>query len=249
VYYPAVTRPVFVAGATGYTGREVVRACRARGLDTVAHVRPDSRSLADWRERFEALGARVDTTPWQLGALTATLTALAPAQVYSLLGTTRSRAKTETGSAVADTYEAVDYGLSVMLLEAAVASASRPRFVYLSAMGAEGRPMNAYMDVRKRVEAAVRGSELPYLIARPGFITGSDRDEWRAGERIAATISDGVLGVLGKLGAKRVATKYRSMSGAELGRALVELGAREPEGRVIAEVEQLKHASEAAPAL
>ncbi len=231
---------MFVAGATGYTGREVVHECRARGLETVAHVRPDSRDLDGWRQRFEALGARVDTTAWQLEAMTATFTALQPSRVFSLLGTTRARAKADTGSAVAETYEAVDYGLSVMLLEAAVASASKPRFVYLSAMGAEGRPLNAYMDVRKRVEAAVRGSALPYLIARPGFITGSDRDEWRAGERIAATISDGALKLLGALGARRLATRYTSMTGAELGRALVELS-EAGEDR-IAEVEDLKRA-------
>ena len=247
MYYPPVPGPVpgpvFVAGATGYTGREVVRECRAHGLETVAHVRPDSRQLDDWRRRFEALGARVDTTAWELAALTETFAQLQPGRVYSLLGTTRSRAKADTGSAVAETYEAVDYGLSLMLLEAAVACGSRPRFVYLSAMGADGRPMNAYMDVRKRVEAAVRGSELPYLIARPGFISGNDRDEWRAGERIAATISDGALRVLGALGAKRAAAKYTSMTGAELGRALVELGEADLDGRIVAEVEQLKQAA------
>lgn len=237
---------MFVAGATGYTGREVVRECRARGLETIAHVRPDSRSLDSWRRRFEELGAQVDTTAWELDAMTTTLTALAPAQVYSLLGTTRARGKTNTGSAVAETYEAVDYGLSVMLLEAAVAcqrgeAKANPKFVYLSAMGAGGRPINAYMDVRKRVEAAVRGSGLPYLIARPGFISGSDRDEWRAGERIAATIGDASLKLLGALGAKRLATRYTSMTGAELARAMVELAGSSDASRV-AEVEDLKRA-------
>lgn len=235
--------PVFVAGATGYTGREVVRECRARGLETVAHVRPDSRSLADWRARFEQLGARVDTTAWQLDAMIATLQALQPKQVYSLLGTTRKRGKIDTGSVVPETYEAVDYGLSVMLLEAAVACGSKPRFVYLSAMGAGGRPMNAYMDVRKRVEAAIHGSELPYLVARPGFITGEDRDEWRPGERIAARISDGALSLLGALGAKQLATRYTSMTGAELARALVELASASASASEVAEVEQLKRAA------
>lgn len=235
--------PVFVAGATGYTGREVVRECRARGLETVAHVRPDSRSLTDWRARFEQLGARVDTTAWQLDAMIATLQALQPKQVYSLLGTTRKRGKIDTGSVVPETYEAVDYGLSVMLLEAAVACGSKPRFVYLSAMGAGGRPMNAYMDVRKRVEAAIHGSELPYLVARPGFITGEDRDEWRPGERIAARISDGALSLLGALGAKQLATRYTSMTGAELARALVELASASASASEVAEVEQLKRAA------
>ncbi len=211
-----------MAGATGYTGREVVRECVRRGFVTVAHVRPDSRELPRWRERFAKLGAEVDTTPWGLAAMKARLEALRPAYVYALLGTTRARGKAGSGSAVPDNYEAVDYGLSIMLLEAAVACGSKPRFVYLSALGAEGRPINAYMDVRKRVEAAVRGSELPYAIARPAFVTGSDREESRPAERIAARIADGVLGVLGKLGARELAARYGSLTGAELARAMVD---------------------------
>ena len=49
----------FVAGATGYTGREVVRVLLERGVRTVAHVRPDSPHVDEWRSRFEAQGAAV----------------------------------------------------------------------------------------------------------------------------------------------------------------------------------------------
>ena len=63
-------RPVCVAGATGLTGREVVAQLRQRGVPTVAHVRPDSPRLDEWRARFEALGATVDTTPWAPDPLT-----------------------------------------------------------------------------------------------------------------------------------------------------------------------------------
>lgn len=225
--------PVFVAGATGYTGRSVVRESVARGLDTVAHVRPDSSSLDRWRATFESIGARVDTTPWGAADIRATMQKLQPSVVHSLLGTTRSRGKQGSGSAVRDDYEAVDYGLSILLLEAAVACGSRPRFVYLSAMGADGRPVNAYMDVRKRVEAAVIESGLPYLIARPGFITGDDRDETRVAERVAARVSDSLLAGLGVLGAKRLRARYTSLTGAQLGAALVELAARGGENAVV----------------
>ena len=54
----------FVAGATGYTGREVVRLLSGRGVRTVAHVRPDSPRVEEWRRRFETEGAAVDVTPW-----------------------------------------------------------------------------------------------------------------------------------------------------------------------------------------
>jgi uncharacterized protein YbjT (DUF2867 family) len=235
--------PAFVAGATGYTGRAVVQQSVARGLETVAHVRPDSSRLSQWRQTFEAGGARLDTTPWSLPQLTATLTRLQPSVVYSLLGTTRSRGKAGSGSAVADTYEAVDYGLSIMLLEAAVACGSRPRFVYLSALGADGRPVNAYMAVRTRVEAAVRGSSLPFLIARPGFITGDDRDETRVGERAAARISDAMLGALARLGAKQLHARYASLSGTQLGAALVELATTTTQAELVAETEMLRAAA------
>lgn len=236
--------PVFVAGATGYTGRAVVRESVDRSLDTFAHVRPDSSSLDDWRKRFENVGARVDTTAWVREDMHATLRRLQPSIVYALLGTTRSRGKQGSGSAVRDDYEAVDYGLSIMLLEAAIACGSRPRFVYLSAMGADGRAVNAYMEVRQRVEAAVLDSGLPHLIARPGFITGDDRDDNRVAERVAARVSDGLLAGLGMLGAKRLRARYTSLTGAQLGAALVELAAAQPaDASIIAENQVLRAAA------
>ena len=54
----------FVAGATGYTGSQVVPALRARGVRVIAHVRPGSAAAAAWHTRFEALGAEVDETPY-----------------------------------------------------------------------------------------------------------------------------------------------------------------------------------------
>ena len=54
----------FVAGATGYTGRAVVRELTDRGLECIAHVRPDSPRLEEWRRVFTAMGATFDCTPW-----------------------------------------------------------------------------------------------------------------------------------------------------------------------------------------
>ena len=142
--------PAFVAGATGFTGREVVRVLRARGVRTLAHVRPDSPQLGGWRERFAALGAETDTTPWEAAAMSARLRDLAPTLVFALLGTTRSRGRVD-GS----TYESVDYGLTVLLLEAAASAAARtgaetaaPRFVYLSSAGVAPGAKSAYFAAR-----------------------------------------------------------------------------------------------------
>ena len=85
----------FVLGATGFVGREVVRQLCVRGTPTLAHVRPDSKQLEDWRGKLTALGATVDTTPWDVPALAARWKTLAPAQLYILIGTTRGRAKAD----------------------------------------------------------------------------------------------------------------------------------------------------------
>jgi uncharacterized protein YbjT (DUF2867 family) len=216
----------FVAGATGLTGRYVVTELRARGVETSAHVRPDSASLARWRERFEAEGARVDVTPWEEAALVATLRAQRPSVVFALLGTTRKRGRQASAAgrdASAETYEAVDYGLTAMLRRACEAAGHGPRFVYLSALGVREGSANRYMAVRARLERELREGSLPFTIARPGFIIG-DRDEPRLGETIGATISDAALSVLGALGARTVRDRFHSIRGPELARALVRLG-------------------------
>src|SRR4029079_17325323 len=128
----------FVAGATGYTGREVVRALRAQGARAIAHVRADSTRLDEWRARFAELGAEVDTTPWTAPAMTSTLEALRPGVIFAALGATKKRANQAASHGEdpeQESYEAVDYGLTSILLRAAVKAGHRPRFVYLSSMG------------------------------------------------------------------------------------------------------------------
>lgn len=224
---PDATPTAFVAGATGLTGREVVRALREGGARVVAHVRPDSPRLEHWRAHFAALGAEVDTTPWAPQALTATLATLRPDWVFALLGTTRRRMRREGGD-----YATVDYGLTRMLIDAAVASGARPRFVYLSAVGVSARSKGAYYAARWRAEEDLRQSGLPYAIARPSFIVG-DRDEGRPMERVGASLADGALAVVGLLGGRSVAERYRSRQAPALARALVRLAAA-PGGDAVA---------------
>jgi uncharacterized protein YbjT (DUF2867 family) len=235
---PAAT--AFVAGATGYTGREVVRALAARDVRTVAHVRPDSPRLAEWRERFAALGAEVDATPWERDALTATMRRLTPTHVFALLGTTRARARRAAAAGRPESYESVDYGLTMMLYESVVAAGLVPRFAYLSAAGVGAGSRNAYIAARWRVEEALRAGRLPYVIARPSFITGADRDEVRPLERVAAAAGDAVLTLAGALGGRRLRERWRSTTGAALAGALVRLALDPRAGRVVAESEELR---------
>ena len=216
--------PAFVAGATGYVGRELVRELAARGVRAVAHVRPDSARLGEWRERFAALGGEVDATPWEEDAMTATLERLRPGAVFAALGTTRARARSEAARGVDAGYEAVDYGLTALLLRAAVrasATGAAPRFVYLSSAGVDGDSRNPYLQARVRVERELRASGLPWTVVRPAIITGPDRDESRPLEHVLAVGGDALLAVAGTLGARALRDRWRSISGPELARAMV----------------------------
>jgi uncharacterized protein YbjT (DUF2867 family) len=212
----------FVAGATGYTGRAVVRALARQGARVVAHVRPDSPRMDAWRDRFGSLGAEVDDTAWDADAMTRTLQGLAPTHVFALLGTTRARAKHE-GMGATEAYEKIDYGLTALLVDAAAQCSVLPRFVYLSAAGVAQSSSNPYVRARWRAEQHLRESGLPWTIARPSFITGEDRDERRPLERLGATISDRMLSVAGALGARKLRDRYRSTDNTTLAEGLVRI--------------------------
>jgi uncharacterized protein YbjT (DUF2867 family) len=214
-----------VFGATGYTGRAVVEALASAGVEVVAHIRPDSPRLATWQSRFEALGARVDATPWEASAIAATIARCAPTVVFGLLGITRSGAKREAaarGTRPA-TYAEVDVGMTNMAIAGAAQLTAPPRFVYLSSLGAGTPGTNAYLQARAEVERTLRASGVPYTIARPSFITGEGRDEDRRLERVGASAADVALRVLGGLGAKRTQARYRSRTNEELAASLVRL--------------------------
>ena len=211
----------FVAGSTGYTGREVVRVLLARGVRTVAHVRPDSPRVEEWRRRFETAGAAVDSTPWGDAEMTYTLSTLQPTHVFSLIGTTRARRRESATRGEAESYDAIDFGLTAMLIRAAVASGSKPRFVYLSSLGVREHTSNPYLVARWRAESMLRASGLPYTIARPSFITGPSRDESRPLERASAVVANAVAAIARVAGAHRFAGRVHSMTGADLAEGLV----------------------------
>ncbi len=211
----------FVAGATGYTGREVVRLLVEAGIQTIAHVRPDSPRRAHWEESFGALGATVDSTPWDEDAMAARFQTIQPMCVFGLLGTTQKRGRVARKEGREETYESVDYGLTALLIRAAQALERPPRFIYLSALGVSAKAGTAYAKARWKTEELLRQSDLPHVIARPGFIPGTDRDDSRTGEYIGAKTLDGVLALVGVLGGKRTQQRYQSISNIKLARALV----------------------------
>lgn len=214
----------FVGGATGYTGRSVVKELVEAGVVAVAHVRPDSPRLAEWKATFQKERATADTTAWERVAMAATFARVKPDVVFALLGTTRSRGRqTMRATGVADTYESVDYGLSAILLGATLDAKLCPRFVYLSAVGVREDTQNPYLKVRWRFESELRESGVPYTIVRPSFITGEDREESRPMERVAATTTNALGAVARVLGAKRFADTYTSITSEALARQLVRM--------------------------
>ena len=158
----------------------------ARGVRTVAHVRPDSARVDEWRAAFrgarcggrhDAVGRRRDGGD----AVDAAADARLLAARHDACAATRSRRR----AAQAESYESIDFGLTAMLIRAAVASGSKPRFVYLSSLGVREHTSNPYLVARWRAESLLRASGLPYTIARPSFITGPGRDESRPLERVS----------------------------------------------------------------
>ena len=64
-------------------------------------------------------------------------------------------------------------------------------------------------------------SGLSYVIARPAFITGPDREEDRPLERVGAVVSDGALKLLSAVGGRSLHARFRSITSERLARALV----------------------------
>lgn len=218
------TRPrrvAFVAGATGYTGHALARVLAGAGVDCVAHVRPDSPRLAEWRQRFAGLGATADVTPWEEAAMRARLAELRPDVVFALLGTTARRARKAAREGGRDaSYHAVDYGLTALLLRATPPDS---RFVYLSSAGVGPNARSPYTAVRWRLESELRASRRPFIIVRPSFITGPDREENRPAERLAAKVGNALLSVAGALGARQLRDRYRSIDADGLAHALARI--------------------------
>ena len=236
-------RSAFVLGATGYVGSALVATLRQQSIRVCAHIRPESAKLQQFKPRFEALGARVVACPLNRSDLAAALRDCAPDAVFAIQGTTRARMKdlrAAGGDAGAQSYDAVDFGLTKLLVDALLEAELTPRFVYLSAIGAGPGAMGGYMQARWKAEQAVTASGLPYTIVRPAIISGSDRSESRPGERIGAVAFDAVLKTASLLGAKSLARRYASIDASQLAGAMAKLAFDPARENTVMEIKDLR---------
>lgn len=145
----------FIAGATGYTGRALLE--ELPKLHSEWTARPHARKAG-------ALPDAVVCDPRDVAALTDGMRGCDA--VVQLIGTVKAR--------FADgDYEAIDYGTTVALGQAAKA-AGVPRLLLLSSVGAASA-RGSYLAVKRKTEQWVIDSGLEYTIVRPSMIVGEKR--------------------------------------------------------------------------
>jgi len=221
-----MTDKALVFGATGFTGREVVRELVQKRVSTIAHIRPDSPRLAEWRDSFQKMGAQTDFTPWNETAMAKTLASVQPDFIFCLLGTTRTRVKQAAGQGKdpkTQDYMAVDYGLTALLVSALKSAGINSRFVYLSAAGAGKPGTTPYGKARYLAEQTVMNSGTPFVVCRPSFIIGPGRDDKRTSEFMGAKMIDILLSIAALLGLKKFRERYRSTTNIVLAHSLVRI--------------------------
>jgi uncharacterized protein YbjT (DUF2867 family) len=187
---------VFVAGATGATGRVFVPRAIAAGHDVIFHVRPKSASKSP-------LGNSPRARIFDLGDLEAVARALEGCEVVvSFVGTDSKR------FAAGDTHESSDLASTRQLVEGARA-ANVPRLLLQSSVGAGGP--GAYLRMKADCEAIVRNSGVRWTVWRPSGLvsaTGSSADE--ADPRRAPFGSTALFAFIGALpGLRGFADDYR----------------------------------------
>ena len=217
-----------VIGSTGYTGKSVVKELRRRNISTIAHIRPDSPRKKDNISLFSQHGAIVDHTPWEEDLMTKMLIKHQPTHVFSLLGTTKAKAREESKRGKKATYESVDRDLSILLLQSmqkaqTVLPKHSFRYLFLSSMGVRAQTGNRYLRARADVESHIQKSNFSWLIARPSFISGPDREEHRPLERLGSIFGDAVLRAISLIGVKQPYLQYGTLSAEELAFGLIEL--------------------------
>lgn len=156
-----------VAGGSGFIGRAIVRRLLR---DSSLRVRVLARDPERARRHFPASGqlefAAADIgNPAQLSVALNGVDTLVNAVQFD--GYPVEKPKRGL------TFERVDYGGTVALLDAAKASGAG-RFIYISGAAADENSSNAAFRAKGRAENAIRASGLAFTVLRPSLVYGPD---------------------------------------------------------------------------
>lgn len=145
-----------VTGATGFVGREVVRALCAKGVEV--------RCLVHTPGRERVLKDRVDVHYGDVRDPAALRAAFYDVDVVvHLVAIIRERGRL--------TFQSVNREATENVVEAAVNDGVK-QFIHLSAIGARDDPAYPYLYSKWQGEQAVMQSGLPYTIVRPSILFG-----------------------------------------------------------------------------
>jgi NADH dehydrogenase len=155
----AATRRIFVTGATGFVGRAVIPALRARGHAVRCLVRRGSEPALRGLEAIERVEGDVLSPPTLERGMGGCDT------VVHLVGIIREQ------PARLATFERIHTRGTVNVLEAAAATGVR-RYLHMSALGSRAGARARYHRSKWAAEEAVRASPIPWTIFRPSIIYG-----------------------------------------------------------------------------
>jgi divinyl chlorophyllide a 8-vinyl-reductase len=158
---PSKRRRVFVAGATGYIGRQVVRELVARGHEVVAFARVRSGALGKTTE--DETRARLEGAEVRFGDVTSKESLARDGLRAERFDAVVSCIASRTGGVKESWRIEHEANLNLMALAAA---AGLGRFVLLSAICVQ-RPLLAFQHAKLAFEQALIASGTPYSIVRP----------------------------------------------------------------------------------
>jgi uncharacterized protein YbjT (DUF2867 family) len=160
----AVTRRIFVTGATGFVGRAVIPALRAHGYAVRCLVRRGSELDLRGLEAIE----RVEGDVLSPAALERDMAGCDT--VVHLVGIIREE------PATLSTFERIHTQGTINVLEAAATTRVR-RYLHMSALGVRPGAQARYHRSKWAAEEAVRAGPIPWTIFRPSIIYGR-RDQF-----------------------------------------------------------------------
>jgi len=146
---------------------------------------------------------------------------------FCALGTTIRKAGSQ------DAFRRIDFEYPLAAAKQAL-NAGAKQCILVSSVGADARSKNFYLRTKGELEQAVGALGFQAVhIFRPSLLLGK-REEFRIGERVASVIAPALnLALLGGL------RRYRAISAATVGQAMVTAASRDGQGIKIYEYDQI----------